>query len=217
MSPRGFADAAMKINSFDDKSPQVYIHIGMDGRFEGDVMRIGKAESGSYNRWISSSTGHQSTFFWAIGESGTKYKNYVKRKCPSDYLLFFASLFGQQTKLIFLKFSNIEIAKKCESELIDYFGPVWERYKKIRKKDIYPILTGAKANIDNADSVSRRVARFGGAIKDIKRQRDGDSPYPLLLPDIFCMEVHSLRKWLLESCKEVYNKANAVDAKKQSN
>jgi hypothetical protein len=217
MSPRGFADAANEINSLDDKSPQVYIHIGMDDRFEGDVLRIGKAESGSYNRWITSSTGHQSTFFWAIGESGTKYENYVKRKCPSDYLLFFASLFGQKTKLIFLKFSNVEIAKKCESELIDLFCPVWERYKKIRKKDIYPILTGAKANIDNADSVSRRVARFGGAVKDIERQRAGNPPYLLLLPDIFCMEVNSLKKWSLESCEEIYNETNAVDAKKQRN
>jgi len=31
MSPRGFADAANEINSFDDKSPQVYIHMTLDG------------------------------------------------------------------------------------------------------------------------------------------------------------------------------------------
>jgi hypothetical protein len=45
MSPRGFADAANEIKLLDDKSPQVYIHIGMDDRFEEDVLRIGKAES----------------------------------------------------------------------------------------------------------------------------------------------------------------------------
>jgi hypothetical protein len=185
MSSKGFADAANEIKLLDDKSPQVYIHIGMDGRFNGDVFRIGKAESGSYTRWITSSTGHQSAFFLAIGDSGTKYKNYVKKKCPSDYLLFFASLFGHKTKLIVLKFSNIEIAKKCESELIEHFCPVWERYKSIRKRDIYPKLTGAKVNIDNTDFISRRVAIFGGAIKDIERQRAGNHPYQLILPDIF--------------------------------
>ena len=63
--------------------------------------------------------------------------------------------------------------------------------------------------------IGKSGRRFGGAVMDIERQRAGNPPYPLLLPDIFYMEVNSLKKWSLESCKEIYNKANAVDAKKK--
>lgn len=77
--------------------PQVYVHVGVEGLFANQVIRIGCAKNGAYNSWFTSGNGHKNVFFWAIGESD-QYGS-INATSYSNYLLFCAELYGIKTKL----------------------------------------------------------------------------------------------------------------------
>lgn len=101
MTVDGFEQVSNAMKIANKNNPQVYIHVGDQGAIENQVLRIGKAESGAYLRWMSSTNGHKNTFYWSIGES-EKYK-ISNAENFANYLLFFASLVNLMTKLFIHK------------------------------------------------------------------------------------------------------------------
>lgn len=197
MSPNGFEIITNILKSNNEESPQVYVHVGSEGNLENQVLRIGTAQNGVHNRWITSSNGHKNTFLWSIGK-GDGYKKGNAEKYP-NYLLFFASLFQLKTKLYVYSFPSGDKAKECEDALIDYYGPIWERYFVLsgKKRDFpklagnFPILTGSNKN----RNIVASVARLGGALKVIEKQRNGNIPFSQPIQDSVDMNMRSLRTW----------------------
>ncbi len=188
MSPNGFEKASNELKKLDKKLPQVYVHVISEGNLENQVLRVGRALSGVYTRWMASTNGHKNTFFWSIGQS-EKYKKENAEEYPL-YLLFFASLIELNTKLYVLTFKTKQEAKNCEKELIEYYSPIWEKYKIFpRSNKNYPVLTGKNKNKEIVAS----VARLGGALEAIKKQRDGNDPFSQPIQDLINMNLRSLR------------------------
>jgi hypothetical protein len=195
MSPDGFQKTSDELKSLDKKSPQVYVHVGSEGNLENQVLRIGRAKSGVYRRWMTSTTGHKNTFFWSIGVS-EKYKKENAEKYPL-YLLFFASLYELKTKLYVCTFQTEQKAKICENKLIKYYGPIWEQYKIFpRSNRNYPILTGRNKNKEIVTS----VGRLRGALDAINKQRQGNKPFSQPIQDLINMDIRSLRTWESNKC-----------------
>lgn len=187
MSPNGFERIGDKLKGLDKKLPQIYIHVGDEGKLKNQVLRIGKAHEGVYTRWITSSNGHKNTFLWSIGELD-KYRNHAEEYAL--YLLFFASLNELNTKLYVVTVSTKQETKRYEKELIEYFGPIWEQYKYIpRNNTNYPILTGKHKNKE----IHASVTRLGGALKVITRQRNRINPYSHMIQDLINMDIRSQR------------------------
>ena len=197
MSPNGFEKASDELKRFDTKSPQVYVHVGSEGNLENQVLRIGSAQTGVYRRWMNSTNGHKNTFLWSIGKCD-KYKKGNAEEYP-NYLLFFASLFELRTKLYVYSFSSKEQAKDCEEALIDYYAPIWERYYVLSgKKRSFPRLTRNFPRLSGQNKnkkIVASVARLGGALDAIEKQRDGNDPFSQPIQDLINMNLRSLRTW----------------------
>jgi hypothetical protein len=189
MSPHGFDRLSNELNSLDQRTPQVYVHVCDEGVLKSKVLRIGKAESGINRRWIKDTNGHLSTFLWSIGKSEKyTYKNAIRYPV---YLLFFASLFGLNTKLYVLTCQSGAkgkgAARASEQALIACRPPIWESYRKYDKLGKnYPILSGKTADRDIHESVSE----LGGAYAAIKRQRSGEKPFSKPIPDLLGLGVN---------------------------
>ena len=127
MTKKGFDDFSDEIISLNKSKAQIYVHVSVDTVFQNEVIRIGSAQNGIINRWIKNTNGHGSTFLYSIGES-ERYKNSAKKY--QNYLIFFAELNTLKTKLYVLDCETIEAMKNIEKELIKYFNPIWEQFKK---------------------------------------------------------------------------------------
>ena len=127
MTKVGFDNFKDNVISVNERKPQVYVHISIDEILQNEVLRIGTATNGIIDRWIKSASGHGSTFLWSIGES-QKYKSYAKDY--PNYLIFFAELKNINTKLYILNCETKESMLNVEKELIKYFNPIWEQFKK---------------------------------------------------------------------------------------
>ncbi len=127
MTKSSFDTFTNKILDLNEIKPQVYVHICVDEILQNEVLRIGTATNGIVDRWIKSSSGHGSTFLYSIGKS-QKYKNYAK-KYP-NYLIFFAELNNINTKLYVLNCETKESMLTIEKELVKFFNPIWEQFKK---------------------------------------------------------------------------------------
>lgn len=132
MSVDGFVSLANEPKISNQKMPQTYIHVCDQGALKNKVLRIGKAESGVYKRWVTAKNGHQNTFFWAIDETKNYYGQKNAQNYP-NYLLFFALLNGLRTKLYVLSCQHGKdgqyAARSAERALIGHFSPLWEIYK----------------------------------------------------------------------------------------
>ena len=141
MSVDGFAALNSELKKINQKMPQVYIHVCDQGILKNKVLRIGKAETGIYNRWLSAKDGHKNTFFWAIDKT-KKYYGEKNAEGYPNYLLFFALLNDLKTKLYVLSCQDGKdgqfVARSAEQALIGHFSPLWETYrvkfKKFKKK-----------------------------------------------------------------------------------
>jgi hypothetical protein len=183
MTTLGFEGLSDKLNSFNQKSPQVYIHVCNEGPLKNKVLRIGKAERGVYERWINDGNGHLNTFLWAVGKS-EKYGHKNAIAYPK-YLLFFASLFELKTKLCVLTCQpgnkGKGAARASEKALICQFPPMWESYKKYEKfGKNYAVLSGK----DLDQEIHASVTELGGAYAAISRQRGGDKIFSKPVPDL---------------------------------
>lgn len=182
MTPSGFDQFKQELVFLNQKKPQVYVHVCNEGILNNEVLRIGKAKNGVIDRWIKQSWGHGNTFLWSIGES-ERYASYAARY--PNYLAFFASLTGLNTKLYVLTCESTESMNQTEKDLIKYFHPIWESYKKtIRNYFLqYP---ESKLPISN----------YGGARKEILRQRNETPPLSLAaIPDVTNSSGTATRKW----------------------
>lgn len=189
MTTNGFEQASKDLMRLDSKKPQVYIHVGAEGAFDNQILRVGKGADGAYKRWMRDTNGHKNTFLWAIGES-KKYKNSAQRY--PNYLLFFASLAGLKTKLYLLTYKDIGDAENQESALTKHYDPIWEQLKRLPKSNSnYPYLTTQKRN----EEVAALASGFGGALEIIEQQRSGRSPFSHPIQDLVKMEMRSLRSW----------------------
>ena len=131
MTEQGFKHLGNEISILNQIKPQVYIHVCEEGVLKNKVLRIGKAESGIYQRWVKAKNGHRATFLWATGDSEMLGHKNAERY--PEYLLFFASLSGLKTKIYALTcqadFKGKMTARASEKALIGYFSPMWEDLK----------------------------------------------------------------------------------------
>jgi len=173
MTKSGYAIFSNEVQILNKVQTQVYVHVYIDEYSQKNILRIGRAKNGILNRWIKSSNGHGSTFLYAIGES-ERYRNSATRY--PNYLLYFAELYNLNTQLYVLDCENNEIMKNIEQELIKYFNPAWEQFKK-------PIKNYLELNTD----IKNKVTFSGGAIKVLNQKNN--------IPDI--KEFTSNLKWYL--------------------
>lgn len=155
MTKQGFDNFSDKIISLNESRAQIYVHVSIDTTLQDEVLRIGSAKNGIVERWIKGTNGHGSTFLYSIGES-KRYKNSAKKY--QNYLIFFAELKNLNTKLYVLDCETTESMKNLEKELIKYFNPIWEQFKK-------PIKLYLKENQD----IKVTASLCGGAIQIINK------------------------------------------------
>ena len=155
MTKQGFDSFNDKIASLDESKTQIYVHVSIDTILQNEVLRIGSAKNGVVERWIKGTNGHGSTFLYSIGES-ERYKNSARKY--QNYLIFFAELKGLNTKLYVLDCETTESMKNIEKELIKYFNPIWEQFKK-------PI----KIYLEENQNIKESASLCGGAIKIINK------------------------------------------------
>ncbi len=155
MTKSGFDNFSNEIISLNEVRPQVYVHVSIDKILQNEVLRIGSAKNGIIQRWISGTNGHGSTFLYSIGES-ERYKNEAIKY--QNYLIFFAELKDLNTKLYILNCETDESMKNTEKELIKYFNPIWEQFKK-------PIKDYLKIN----QNIKESATPCGGAIQIINK------------------------------------------------
>ncbi|NND00002.1 MAG: DUF2726 domain-containing protein [Gammaproteobacteria bacterium] len=189
MSPEGFAKLSSELKAVHGGAPQVYIHVGAEGELKNQVLRIGRAKNGTYNRWMQAVSGHKNTFFWAVGESdGYTRKNAVKY---SNYLLFFAALLNQKTKLYVIEVEAENMLAK-EKELIKEYTPVWEQFRDtLKNSEEYPTLTGKNKNL----AIVNAVAKLGAAQRLIFAQRKLSDDSAKKLPDVLSLGLRSEKEW----------------------
>jgi hypothetical protein len=171
MTPNGFEDFRFKIMFLNKKMAQVYVHVGDEGILNHKVLRIGKAKHGVIDRWVEQSWGHRNTFLWSIGKS-KKFAHHADRY--PNYLLFFACLTGLNTKLHILPCESEESMKRIEKEMIKHRDPIWERYKK-----------QIKEYFDQNPENIQPIAKYGGALRAIISQRNGEPLLSPNIPDVF--------------------------------
>jgi hypothetical protein len=181
MTPNGFEDFRCKIESLNQKIAQVYVHVCDEGILNHEVLRIGKAKNGVIDRWIKQSWGHGNTFLWSIGES-KRYDSYAD-KYP-NYLAFFANLTGLNTKLHILSCESIESMNQIEKDMIKYFCPIWESYKK-----------SIKRYFNQNPEIKQPIAKYGGAKRAIISQRNGEPSFSQFIPDVSDFSGTTARKW----------------------
>jgi hypothetical protein len=189
MTPEGFDKVSSELKEAHRRTPQIYIHVGVEGNLKNQVLRIGRAKNGTYNRWMQSGNGHKNTFFWSIGESDS----YTQKNAADypNYLLFFASLFNQSTKLYVIDVNQDDMAAK-ETELIREYKPIWEQYRDtLRYSNKYPTLTGKNRNQAIVDA----VAKLGAARRLIFAQRKLSDDSAKKLPDVVNLGLRSGKEW----------------------
>lgn len=169
MTPLGFEKLGNCLASLNQTSPQVYVHVCDEGGLENKVLRIGKAESGVYTRWIKAIDGHRYTFLWAVGHC-EKYGPERAKKYLA-YLLFFAGLLEVRTKLYVLTCQDGDrgkgAARASEKALISYYPPLWERYRRL--------ISATRLSQDILESIKKP----GGARLVLAEQRKGKNhPIP---------------------------------------
>jgi hypothetical protein len=155
MTKQGFDNFSDKIISLNESRAQIYVHVSIGTILPNEVLRIGSAKNGIVERWVKGTNGHGSTFLYSIGES-ERYKNSARKY--QNYLIFFAELKGLNTKLCVLDCKTTESMKKIEKELIKYFNPIWEQFKK-------PIKIYLKENQD----IKETASLCGGAMEIINK------------------------------------------------
>lgn len=190
MSVQGFAKAAVKLKEVHKRTPQVFVLVGVDDDLRGQVLMIGQSKNGAYNRWIEAGNGHKNTFFWSIGESDS----YTQKNAEeySNYLLFFAALVNQKTKLFVFDVEQDEMTTK-KSELSKEYLPIWQQYNEILKsKNNYPVLTGQDRN----QSIVNTIAKLGAAQQLIIAQRKLGEDSAKRLPDVMSLKLRSAKAWL---------------------
>ena len=175
MTKSGFDNFTNEVISFNERKPQVYVHVSIDKILQNEVLRIGSAKNGIIQRWIKGTNGHGSTFLYSIGES-ERYKNEANRY--PNYLIFFAELKNLNTKLYILNCETDKSMKNIETELLEYFNPIWEQFKK-------PIKDYLKIN----PNIRESVIPCGGAIQIINKDFNN-------IPNI--INFKSTRKWQLQ-------------------
>ena len=179
MTKSGFSNFSDEIISLNQIKPQVYVHVCVDNILHNEVLRIGKAANGIVDRWINNNSGHGSTFLWSIGES-KQYKSHAKRY--PNYLIFFAGLTELNTKLYIFTCVSKEEMNDIEKELIRYFNPVWEKYKK-SIKDYFQM----------NPNIQEQIIPCGGALKTIDNQRKKPFSDNKNIPDT--INFHSNTTW----------------------
>jgi len=180
MTSRGFEALGHELRSPDKSGPEVYVHVVDGGALDRQVLRIGKAKHGVIDRWIKQGWGHRSTFLWAIG-GDQRYGRYAE-KYP-NYLAFFASLSGIDTKLHILSCSD-NTMNECERSLITYFCPVWESYKDVIKK-----------YLEKNPEARQHISKYGGAKETIEGQRNSEVPLGRRVPDALDFAENTKRRW----------------------
>lgn len=183
MTEDGFSKCDSEMQSL-KRQPQVYIHVGNQGKLTNKVPRIGVAKSGTYRRFITNNDGHMHTFFWSIGLS----QKYTEERAldTSNYMIYFANLYGLKTKLYVLSCESYEKAREAEKAFISGLKPIWEKFKKAHKVDEkFPILTTKNKNIE----VVKKISKCGGAIRYLVGQRNNAEF--IQLPEI--------QKWNIEN------------------
>lgn len=165
MTVEGFERLSDEVKNSNYKLPQIYIHISVDDILTNEILRIGVGKNGILDRWINSSNGHKSTFYWSIGESKKYGKNAARYP---NYLLFFAEIFSLKTNLIIINCDSEEEMKQMEKDLIEYFNPIWEKYKPIiriylkQNKDVKDLVT----QYGNAKKIVNKNIKDLPTIKD---------------------------------------------------
>ena len=158
MTKSGYEFFSNELQKLNETNPQIYIHISIDNNFKKNILRIGSAKNGVIHRWIKSSNGHGSTFLYSIGES-ERYKNSATRY--PNYLIFFAEQYTLKTQLYVLDCKDDISMKNIEKELIKYFNPTWEQFKKVIKEYL-------KLHID----IKIRASQLGGALEILNTEND---------------------------------------------
>ncbi len=159
-------------------TPQVYIHVGTVGPLKDQVIRIGQAKNGAFDRWRSSS-GHCKTFLHAIGAE----EGYSRPWLYPNYLAFFAGLNELPTKLHVVSCDSASDMHQLEQRLIkNQFGPIWEQYRS----DI-------KRYFKQSSDAGELFSRFGGSWNQLEKQRAGISDLPTPVPDV--LDYRSARSW----------------------
>lgn len=189
MSQEGFVKVSSELKEAHRRTPQIYVHVGVEGGLKNQVLRIGRAKNGTYNRWMQTGNGHKNTFFWSIGVSD--HYGQKNAEAYSNYLLFFAALFNQKTKLYVIDVKEEEMSDK-EVELINEYNPIWEQYKSLLKSSKhYPTLTGKNRDL----TIANAVAKLGAARQLIFAQRKLSDGSAKKLPDIVSLEIRSEKEW----------------------
>ncbi len=189
MSADGFAKLSRELKQAHPRGPQVFVHVGLEGSLKNQVLMIGEAKNGAYNRWMQAANGHKNAFFWSIGESD----HYTPKNASeySNYLLYFAALFNQQTKLYVIDVSLDEMSTK-KRELIEEYGPIWDQYRDtIKSSNHYPTMTGQSKD----QSVVNAVAKLGAAKRLIFAQRKLSNDSIKKLPDVVSLGLRSSKEW----------------------
>lgn len=168
MTEKGFETCSSKMQKLNHQ-PQVYIHVGNEGRLFDKALRIGVSKKGAYYRCIKNNDGHMHTFYWATGNSVKYTEERVYRDGTANYMVYFANLSGLKTKLYVLSLDNYAEAVRAEKIFISELKPIWETFKqahKVNKK--FPILTGNKKDME----IFTALAKCGGAMKYLTAQRN---------------------------------------------
>ncbi len=162
--------------------PQVYIHVGTSDPLENQVIRIGRAENGTYERWRDK-TGHYWTFLYAVGaEDG-----YCRPWKYPNYLGLFAGLHGLSTDLHVVTCRSSNHMKSLEKTLInDVYGPMWEQYRNVT-------LYRKKGYFADYPEVRDNFSTYGKALEMTTMARAGLGRLPKPLPEL--LDFRSLRQW----------------------
>jgi hypothetical protein len=198
MTPSGFDAFSRKITASNKKKTQVYVHVCDEGVLNHKVLRIGKAKNGVIDRWINQSWGHGNTFLWSIGET-KRYARYADQY--PNYLAFFACLTGLKTKLHIRSCKPTESMNQIEKNMIRYFNPIWESYKK-----------SVKRYFEQNPETKQSVAEYGGAKRAIISQRNGKPLFSPPIPDVLDFSDTTSRQWMTNSDldKEVSDKNGLI-------
>jgi len=189
MSAEGFAKVSAELKRLHKRTSQIYVHVGVEGDLKNQVLRIGRAKNGVYNRWMQAGNGHKNTFFWATGASDS----YTQRNADeyANYLLFLGALYDQKTKLYVIDVAESSMLAR-EKELIKEYSPIWEQFRDTLKySKNYPTLTGKDKDL----AVIRAVAKLGAATRLIVSQRNLGDDISKKLPDIISLGIRSLKEW----------------------
>ena len=189
MSPEGFAKAGVELEAATQRTPQVFVHVGTEGYLINQVLMIGEAKNGAFNRWMQATNGHKNAFFWSIGEADTYTQNNAGEY--SNYLLYFAALSNQQTKLVAIDVTQENMSAK-KRELIKEYNPIWDQYRNtLKHSKQYPTLTGQNKDHAIVDAVSK----LGAAWRLIFAQRKHGDSTVHKLPDVISLKLRSAKQW----------------------